>query len=336
MFNAVSLDAHHKFKDFSFSARAVARLSDMICLEHKLSVIKHPQHTGKTYDKWLGDRAVPTHRDILHSDIDRVLEQEPKNMGALLDGLKTMGYEIKHGKQLSFRKAGQKRFIRIGTLGDAYSYDALSAVLAGSQKHRPKTKPIQQNELISKAIDAQRMEAKGKGYTYWAKNFNSKQYAKSILFLTENHLSIDDLPRAVEEACTKADALTAKLKKVEAQIASTSQLIDQVRVYLSSVSTYKKYKASGWSRSFFVEHESEIRQYKQALLTFDEAGCKTVPKFKALYDTLGQLKVQRRKLIGDYAAAKKTKQELLTVQANLNALLPQNEKERIRSDAERS
>ena len=51
---------------------------------------------------------------------------------------------------------------------------------------------------------------------------------------------------------------------------------------------------------------------------------------------LGQLKVQRRELIGDYAAAKKTKQELLTVQANLNALLPQNEKERIRSDAERS
>lgn len=189
----------------------------MICLEHKLSVIRQPQHTGKTYDKWLRDKAIPTHRDILHADIDRVLEQGPKNMDALLDGLKTMGYEIKHGKQLSFRKAGQKRFIRMDTLGDAYSYDALSAVLAGSQKHRPKTKPIQQNELISKAIDAQRMEAKGKGYTYWAKNFNSKQYAKSILFLTENHLSIDDLPRAVEEACTKADALTAELKKVEAK-----------------------------------------------------------------------------------------------------------------------
>lgn len=63
---------------------------------------------------------------------------------------------------------------------------------------------------------------------------------------------------------------------------------------------------------------------------------KTVPKFKALYDILGQLKAQRRELIGDYAAAKKTKQELLTVQANLNALLPQDEKEHIRSDAERS
>ena len=74
----------------------------------------------------------------------------------------------------------------------------------------------------------------------------------------------------------------------------------------------------------------------QALLTFDEAGYKTVPKLKALYDILGQLKAQRRELIGDYAAEKKTKQELLTVQANLNVLLPQDEKERIHSDAERS
>lgn len=170
------------------------------------------------------------------------------------------------------------------------------------------------------------MEAKGKGYAYWAKNFNSKQYAKSILFLTENHLSIDDLPRATEEACTKADALTAELKKAEAQIASTLRLIEQVRVYLSTVSSYKKYKASGWSRAFFAEHESEVRRYKQALLTFDEAGYQTVPKLKALYDALGQLKSQRQELIGEYAAAKKTKQELLTVQANLNALLPQDKK----------
>ena len=74
----------------------------------------------------------------------------------------------------------------------------------------------------------------------------------------------------------------------------------------------------------------------QALLTFDEAVYKTVSKLKVLYDTLGQLKAQRRELIGDYAAAKKTKQELLTVQANLNALLSQDKKERTRSDAERS
>lgn len=63
----------------------------MICLEHKLSVIKHPQHTGKTYDKWLGDRAVPSYRNILRADLKQVLEHKPLNMDMLLDGLKMMG-----------------------------------------------------------------------------------------------------------------------------------------------------------------------------------------------------------------------------------------------------
>lgn len=108
--NAVSLDAHHKFKDFSFSARAVARLSDMICLEHKLSVIKHPRHTGKTYNKWLGDRAVPTHRDVLRADIDQALKQKPTNMDALLDVLKTMGYCSLTNQQEHLMKKPSKKY----------------------------------------------------------------------------------------------------------------------------------------------------------------------------------------------------------------------------------
>ena len=92
------------------------------------------------------------------------------------------------------------------------------------------------------------------------------------------------------------------------------------------------------SRPVFEKYKPfELRQPEWCVATF------ILPEFvnyvffnlrNLLY--LIQLKAQRRELIGDYAAAKKTKQELLTVQANLNALLPQNEKERIRSDAERS
>ncbi len=174
-------------------------------------------------------------KGVLPIAVTRII---PMHISKGKTALQSLSARLDYATNPSKTKNG--KLVTAYALGDAYSYDALSAVLAGSQKHRPKTKPIQQNELISTAIDAQRMEAKGKGCTYWAKNFNSKQYAKSILFLTENQLSIDDLPRAVEEACAKADALTAELKKVEAQIASTSQLIDQVRVYLAAVSTYGK------------------------------------------------------------------------------------------------
>ncbi len=40
IFNSTSLDCTRKFRDFHLSGLAVARLSDLICLEHSLSVIE--------------------------------------------------------------------------------------------------------------------------------------------------------------------------------------------------------------------------------------------------------------------------------------------------------
>ena len=40
IYNSTALDGTRKFRDFYFSALAVQRLSDLICLEHQLSVIQ--------------------------------------------------------------------------------------------------------------------------------------------------------------------------------------------------------------------------------------------------------------------------------------------------------
>ncbi len=40
IYNSTALDGTRKFRDFFFSALAVQRLSDLICLEHQLSVIE--------------------------------------------------------------------------------------------------------------------------------------------------------------------------------------------------------------------------------------------------------------------------------------------------------
>lgn len=54
VWNSTTLDCTHKFRDFLGSGRAVARLSDTICLEHRLSVIENPRrYVHGTYNKWL-------------------------------------------------------------------------------------------------------------------------------------------------------------------------------------------------------------------------------------------------------------------------------------------
>ena len=68
--NAVTLDCKHKFRDHLGSWRSVARLSDLICLEHQLSVVNDPKrYTPSHYGKWLGGQAKVSHRELARSAI---------------------------------------------------------------------------------------------------------------------------------------------------------------------------------------------------------------------------------------------------------------------------
>ena len=76
IWSSVTLDCDRKFRNFWGSTRAVRRLSDTICIENGLSIVENPKPHGKSYNKWLGDQAKPSHREQLRVMIDRALETE--------------------------------------------------------------------------------------------------------------------------------------------------------------------------------------------------------------------------------------------------------------------
>ena len=55
IWNFAALDCKRKFRDFLGSGRAVARFSDAICTEHRLSVIAAAKRGKNHYGKWLGE-----------------------------------------------------------------------------------------------------------------------------------------------------------------------------------------------------------------------------------------------------------------------------------------
>lgn len=134
IWNSTTLDAQHKFRNFLFSARAVARLSDTICMEHQLSVLTDSKmHGGVTYNKWLGGEKSPSHRELLRAAIEKALLQKPKSFEAFLSLLAEDGYRGKPGKHLTFCKDGQKN-IRLSSLGEGYSEAEIRAVLTGKNR----------------------------------------------------------------------------------------------------------------------------------------------------------------------------------------------------------
>jgi len=59
IWNSTTLDCKRKFRDFLGSGRAVARISDLICTEHRLSVILNPRRGSDSYNQWLDRKNVP-------------------------------------------------------------------------------------------------------------------------------------------------------------------------------------------------------------------------------------------------------------------------------------
>ena len=166
IYNSTSLDATRKFKNFFLSGLAVQRLSDMVCLEHGLSII-----TPKPYRERQKRTVYPkkrTQRDELCDAIDAVLKQKPKSFDGFVQALADMGFEFKDGKQPAFKGENQKRFIRLRSLGEGYSKEEIQAVISGKNLHKSKggsakaPAPKQFQMLID--IQAKMAEGKTVGY----------------------------------------------------------------------------------------------------------------------------------------------------------------------------
>lgn len=138
VYNSTALDGTRKFRDFLLSGLAVQRLSDLICLEYQLSVIKiKPYRERQKRTLYLPKE---NNRDRLCGVIDTILAEKPKDYEDFLQGLEQQGYEVKRGKYTSVKGARQKRFIRFRTLGAGYSEEELKAVISGEAEHHPRQK----------------------------------------------------------------------------------------------------------------------------------------------------------------------------------------------------
>ena len=134
IWNAVNLDCDRKLRNFWGSTRAVGRLNDTICIENGYSIVENPKPHGKSYGKWLGDQAKPSHRELLRLCFDNALSQKPADWDALLKLVQEAGYEIKPGHNPSFRCEGWGRPVRLDTLGENDSRGVPLSVLKGEKR----------------------------------------------------------------------------------------------------------------------------------------------------------------------------------------------------------
>ena len=334
IWSAVNTDCDRKFRNFWGSTRAVRRLSDTICVEAGLSIVENPKPHGKSYDKWLGDQAKPSHRELLRLAIDRALAQKPADLDALFQLLREGGCEVsKRGKSYRLKRPGWDRAARLDSLGAGYTLDDLLAVLAGEKQHTPRKKSIVQPEppKVNLLVDIQaKLQAgKGAGYARWAKVFNLKQMAQTVNFLTEhNLLDYAVLAEKAAAATVHHNELSAQIKAAEKRMAEIAVLRTHIINYARTCDTYVAYRKAGYSKKFREEHEEDILLHQAAKNAFDEMGVKKLPKVRELQAEYAKLLEEKKKTYAEYRRSREEMRELLTAKSNVDRLLHMDEEQK--------
>lgn len=324
IYNSTTLDCTRKFKNFFLSGLAVQRVSDLVCAEHGLSII-----TPKPYRERQKRTVYPkkrTQRDDLCDAIDQVLQEKPRNYADFLKKMEDLGFEFKDGKQPAFRGKGQKRFIRLRSLGEDYSDEELRAAITGKSGRKPRNAnrqvpvPKQFNLLID--IQAKMAEGKSAGYERWAKKFNRKEAARTVCLLKEKGLdSYEDLVALTEKLSSRFSELSSSIKSAEKRMVEIGALQTHLNNYSKTRKVYEAYRKYGYSKKFFEEHREAITLHKAAKEAFNNLEGGKVPSRKALDEEFHRLLTEKKQAYAEYREVKKDMQEYLVAKQTVEHIL---------------
>jgi len=337
-FNSTALDCSRKFRNFWGSTRSIRRISDRICVENGLSIVENPKPSKGHYGTWLGENKPIPHRDKLRAAIDAVLDGKPSDFAAFLRGLEAAGYTVTFRRgRYSVTSPEQKAPICFRSLKGDYTEDAIKERIAGKRVAAPRAKPAPAVEApkLGLLIDVQNsIKAKGSlGYERWAKIFNLKQAAQTLILLQEKGLTeYAQLEEKASGAAALFTDLSGRIKDAEKRMDEISALQKHIGAYGKTRDVYAAYRDSGYSRKYLAEHEAEILTHKGAKKAFDALGLKKIPSIKALQQEYAALLAEKKKLYASYNEAKRDMRDILTAKNNVDRLLHYSDAERGREN----
>ena len=182
-------------------------------------------------------------------------------------------------------------------------------------------------------IQAKMQQANSLGFERWAKIFNLKEMAKTLIYLQENGLTdLGELEKACEAAVQKFNDLATQSKTASARTKDIFELQKHIGGYGKTREIYAQYRklTGGKREKFYEQHSSEITTCQAAKRYFDSLGLKKLPSMQSLKQEYAMLKAENKKRYSEYERAREEMIELLTAKNNVERILGVTEKEKNR------
>ena len=194
IFNNVNMVTGKCYQSNKKSYHQIRYQSDKLCKDNNLSVIdefyesykRKYKTNGKSWYENEQSKKGTSWKSSLQFDIDRLIKQS-NDWEQFLNKMAELGYEIKHGKHITFKPKDKQRFTRAKTISEDYTEERLKERITENQniKASPVKKRI--GNVINMNTNAKVKESKG--YEYWATKHNLNTMAESVVFIREHGIN---------------------------------------------------------------------------------------------------------------------------------------------------
>ena len=292
-----------------------------LCKENNLSVIdefyesykKKYKTNGKSWYESEQAKKGTSWKSKLQFDIDRMINKS-NSWEEFLENMKSLDYEIKFGKHIAFRHKDKQRFTRAKTIGEDYTEEKIKERIDLAIKN--KANPIKKR--VGNVIDISTNEKaqSSKGYEVWARKHNIKTMADSIIKLREQGInSITQLDNLIKKSADDRQDLLDKIKKIETEMKSLSQDMENINTINKYREIYKYHKKNPEDKQFADEYYSELSVYKIAAKEILE-NYKKLPNTKEILSKLDKLQEKKNTLMQEYSLNKEQFSDLVQYRKN--------------------
>lgn len=224
--NSVSFMDGKKFYNLKSDYQRMREVSDRLCREHKLSVIRDPQGQGKNYAQWSAEKnGKPTYQSITKADIDRAI-MASTTMRDFYRVMEEMGYRLKlYNKSGSLLKhpvaipPGGTKGVRLDRLGYDYTLDGITdRILRNMRKQVPFPDVEKQHHGKYRYRGSFRKYPEATGfralYLY---------YCYLLKIIVKKPASVKKVPASLREDIVKLDWIIAQTRFLGANKIETAQ-----------------------------------------------------------------------------------------------------------------
>ena len=228
--------------------------------------------------------------------------------------MKALDYEIKFGKHIAFRHKDKQRFTRAMTIGEDYTEEKIKERIDLAIKNKANSIKKRVGSVVD--ISTNKKAQSYKGYEVWARKHNIKTMADSIIKLREQGInSITQLDDLIKKSAGDRQDLLDKIKKIETEMKSLSQDMENINTINKYREIYKYHKKNPDDKQFADEYYSELSVYKIAAKKILE-NYKKLPNTKEILSKLDELEEKKNTVMQEYSLIKEQFSDLVQYRKN--------------------